>query len=173
MMSDQEIIERLKTSTCAFHGVRARVLNVDFNMDTLSCQRCGEQFQSFPCAKRKFCSPSCFYANRRKLPHTEFDGVVYRLDPVHGYYRDWRGNKLHRKVWEKHNGNIPKGYLVHHKDENKTNNGIENLELLEWGKHTIHHHNSYKEHDRCKDCKERKPKAIGYCLRCYQRHHVG
>lgn len=44
---------------------------------------------------------------------------------------------LHRAVWEFYNGKIPKGYHIHHKDENKKNNQIENLECL-----TKHDHNS-------------------------------
>ena len=36
----------------------------------------------------------------------------------------------HRIVWEKENGPIPKGYVIHHKDGDRKNNAIENLELL-------------------------------------------
>lgn len=36
----------------------------------------------------------------------------------------------HRYVWEKHNGKIPKGYEIHHKDGNTKNNEIDNLEML-------------------------------------------
>ena len=28
---------------------------------------------------------------------------------------------VHRLEWEKHNGKIPEGFIVHHKDENKLN----------------------------------------------------
>lgn len=35
----------------------------------------------------------------------------------------------HRMIWEKYHGAIPRGYLVHHRDENKLNNDISNLEL--------------------------------------------
>lgn len=37
---------------------------------------------------------------------------------------------VHRFVWEIHKGVIPDGYTVDHKDNNKLNNGIENLQLL-------------------------------------------
>jgi hypothetical protein len=36
----------------------------------------------------------------------------------------------HRIIWEKHNGKIPSGYIVHHIDGNRINNNIDNLELL-------------------------------------------
>lgn len=37
---------------------------------------------------------------------------------------------IHLLVWRKANGQIPKGCQVHHKDFNKKNYGLENLELL-------------------------------------------
>ena len=51
-----------------------------------------------------------------------------------GYYGGSTG-RLHRAVWEHHNGPIPKGFEIHHIDENKDNNGIENLELMERSAH--------------------------------------
>ena len=36
----------------------------------------------------------------------------------------------HRVIWFYFNGDIPEGLEVNHKDENKTNNSIDNLELL-------------------------------------------
>lgn len=37
---------------------------------------------------------------------------------------------MHIYVWEQANGQIPKGYEVHHKDLNRDNNNLLNLELL-------------------------------------------
>lgn len=37
---------------------------------------------------------------------------------------------LHRYIWEKHNGPIPKGHMVIHKDGNVHNNDISNLALV-------------------------------------------
>lgn len=36
----------------------------------------------------------------------------------------------HRVIWVWHNGAIPKGYVINHKDYNRANNAIENLELM-------------------------------------------
>jgi hypothetical protein len=42
-------------------------------------------------------------------------------------------------VWETHNGDIPDGMFVHHVDGDKSNNGIENLALMDGGKHSSYH----------------------------------
>lgn len=71
------------------------------------------------------------------------DGYKFRKDSKTGYYLsskkiDGRRPRLHVYVWEKHFGKIPKGHQIHHKDENKDNNEIDNLmcmtqkERLRW-----------------------------------------
>jgi hypothetical protein len=47
--------------------------------------------------------------------------------------------RLHIYIWEKHNGKVPKGYCVHHKDHNKLNNDISNLEIIERSEHQSYH----------------------------------
>jgi len=37
---------------------------------------------------------------------------------------------VHRILWEKHYGKIPNGYVIHHKNNVRHDNRIENLELL-------------------------------------------
>ena len=37
---------------------------------------------------------------------------------------------IHRKVWEEHHGPIPKGMVIHHKNSDKLDNRIENLEMI-------------------------------------------
>ena len=41
----------------------------------------------------------------------------------------------HRIVWESNFGTIPDGFQIHHKDGNKLNNNINNLELIKRGEH--------------------------------------
>ena len=65
-----------------------------------------------------------------------FDGVVYYKC---GFYYQKKGVRLHRKVWEHHNGPIPKGKHIHHVDSNRDNNNIENLQLLDGGVHQKQH----------------------------------
>lgn len=49
--------------------------------------------------------------------------------------------RAHIYVWRKHNGEIPEGYDVHHKDEDTSNNDISNLELILHSKHMSLHAN--------------------------------
>lgn len=49
------------------------------------------------------------------------------------------GDREHRVVWEEAHGPIPKGYHVHHRNGDITDNRLENLELMSAGDHTRHH----------------------------------
>jgi len=46
---------------------------------------------------------------------------------------------VHRKVWIEKYGKIPKGYVIHHKNGNKKDNRIENLECLSFKEHAKRH----------------------------------
>ena len=61
-----------------------------------------------------------------------------------GSYFQRKGKRLHRMVWEYHNGEIPKGYHVHHIDENRHNNDISNLTLMLGTQHLSEHMNDEK-----------------------------
>ena len=56
-----------------------------------------------------------------------------------GHLKVRNGKTIHRMVWEYYNGEIPEGYVIHHKDENKLNNSIDNLQLLTRKEHKILH----------------------------------
>ena len=75
---------------------------------------------------------------------TFFNGCEYCLVSRGRYYikktsknSDRRSAKsLHVDVWEYHNKKqVPKGFVIHHKDFNPFNNDISNLELMENSEH--------------------------------------
>lgn len=69
-----------------------------------------------------------------------FNGVKFTLDENTGYYLNSTIMKrIHRYVWEYHHGEIPEGYHIHHKDHDKSNNDISNLELMLAKEHLSHH----------------------------------
>ena len=66
----------------------------------------------------------------------EFAGERFYLC---GLYFQRKGKRLHREVWKYHRGEIPKGFHVHHKDGDRSNNQIENLLLVEKSEHLSMH----------------------------------
>lgn len=69
-----------------------------------------------------------------------FNGLHFTRDDKTGYYLNSTIRKrMHRYVWEYYNGDIPKGYEIHHKDHDASNNKIENLQLLHKKDHKSYH----------------------------------
>ena len=69
-----------------------------------------------------------------KRPMQSFNGKDYYLYDGERYFS--KANKrLHVVKWEFYNGRVPKGFHVHHKDENPQNNEIKNLELIKGTDH--------------------------------------
>lgn len=83
------------------------------------------------------------YSEDRKTAF--FDGVKFRRDAKTGYYlatkKTYQGKRerLHVYVWRYFNGPVKDGYHVHHKDENKDHNDIENLACIPETLHERHH----------------------------------
>ena len=66
----------------------------------------------------------------------------------HQKYYTRAGGKglLHRDIWEHHNGPIPEGHHVHHRDGNTDNNDVSNLECLPGAEHFMLHSEDRKNH---------------------------
>lgn len=84
---------------------------------------------------------------------------------MRGKYRinTWLG---HLWVWEKHNEPVPEGMQVHHINEDKTDNRIENLEIKNPLEHKRHHNGSELREGiwwkPCRTCGEFKPVTPEY-----------
>lgn len=79
----------------------------------------------------------------------KYDGLTFVRDDKTGYYLNSKTHKrLHRYVWEKHHGEIPKGYDIHHVDKDKSNNEISNLQLISRKDHMKLHGEMLTEEER-------------------------
>lgn len=79
----------------------------------------------------------------------EYDGIKFYLAKGTKYYVgnvNGRPKRLHRYVWEKYNGEIPKGYAIHHIDFNPENNDISNLMIMNAKEHSSYH-SAYQDAD--------------------------
>lgn len=62
-----------------------------------------------------------------------FNGHIFKKSND-GYYFSSIG-PIHHFIWSFYNGKIPEGYVIHHKDFNKNNNTISNLQLLTYSEY--------------------------------------
>jgi len=130
----------------------------------VECGQCGQIFNARSCyinrGQMKYCSESCSQVASRSRDEQIFNGLRYSVDN-NGYMirNDKRGHrKMHRDVWEHHNGVIPDGHLIHHINHNKTDNRIENLELMSFGEHS-RKHNMKRDKEHYKNMAEARWKA--------------
>lgn len=75
-----------------------------------------------------------------------FNGMKFTRDEKTGYYLNSTNRiRMHRYVWLFYNGEIPKGYHIHHIDGDKSNNNIKNLQMIEGKKHIQSHSKRWHE----------------------------
>ncbi len=97
--------------------------------------------------------PRIYKETATNVDRVEFNGKLYRRYPdsdrkhLQRYYSRSGGRGfLHRDVWAFHNGAIPKGWVVHHIDEDHLNNDVANLECMPREKHANHRHAKQQAH---------------------------
>ena len=108
-----------------------------------------------------------------------FEGRHFNIDS-HGYFRCGR-KRVHRMIWEHFHGAVPKGFDIHHKDGDKFNNSIDNLECICHREHLSMHMktNSIKIHawlktdkgkkflsDKAKKEFQNRPQRLCVCAEC-------
>jgi hypothetical protein len=97
------------------------------------------------------------------------DGYICKTINGHQVYE-------HRYLMEQHlKRKLNRNELVHHKDGNKSNNNLHNLEVMNISKHNKHHRNPLNKwcgkYDVCVKCKTAKHahKGKGLCNSCYSK----
>jgi len=68
----------------------------------------------------------------------DYNGVKFWKTTGDGYWRR-KGRYLHREVYSGTYGNIPHGWHVHHIDNNRDNNRIDNLKAMPGREHNSRH----------------------------------
>lgn len=88
---------------------------------------------------------------KNKCEYYVFNDIVFRRYPdgkhhsqrkyfiCSGVFRAKGIGSLHREIYKAHFGEIPNGFVIHHKDENTLNNSIDNLECIQDAQHRSHH----------------------------------
>ena len=83
------------------------------------------------------------YEVQRRYKYIEIDGMRFAPHPPRGWYRQIGNGKdrkwLHRYLWEKANGPIPKSHHVQYRDGNPENNDLSNLVLTRPGRNFSYH----------------------------------
>ena len=86
---------------------------------------------------------------QKKLPFQTFNNIKFTPRKV-GYYGRTNQSRglMHRYVWEFYNGKIPKGYELHHKNKDKTDNRISNLELYTKSEHARRFNSGHNQYTK-------------------------
>lgn len=86
------------------------------------------------------------YMERKSVEHQEHFGRKFYEDKKTGYWisTDYPRIRAHRWVWISVNGPVPKSCHIHHRNENKSDNRIENLQLVSFRQHAFVHMSSEK-----------------------------
>ena len=97
-----------------------------------------------------------------------YDGYLINFSSSNGYPSIFVNGKnvlLHRYVWEKHFGKIPKGYEVHHKNKDRLDYSVGNLELIK----TEEHHRKHAIENGLGKSNKGKPKkhVSGFCAKIH------
>jgi hypothetical protein len=119
---------------------------------------------------KKYGDPKAIFATERGTVPVEtvvFNGITFRRypeskNPAHqryfkpgGYWIQRGVQALHQEVWKAHNGPIPDGFHVHHKDGDAANNDISNLECISSARHQV-------EHAEERSVRGRSPKQLAH-----------
>lgn len=144
---------------------------------------CGTNFNASESEIRrgggKFCSPDCYHDSRKGGRSTNWKGG--RKTNSHGYielYMPWhpmsdpQGYILeHRFVMAEYLGRpLSEDEIVHHKNEVRSDNPIENLELTTRPKHTsLHNKGVKKSAEHCRKISESK-KSMSHLI---ERNDIG
>lgn len=103
----------------------------------VSCKNCGKKFKT---TRNRCCSVECAYDYKKKTGCTKRGGFWYENGYKILYLEDGSSIKEHIKVMEDHIGRkLLADEVVHHINEKRDDNRLENLQLMTRGEHSKLH----------------------------------
>lgn len=145
------------------------------------CSNCKKEFDTYACydnrnRKHRFCCKKC-EAEFRNYKNTREKWCGGHIGKTTGYLYiriDGKDVGEHILVMEKAIGRrLKKDEVVHHINGIKTDNRIENLQLMANSEHVSMHGHMRKNNNACKKCgMQRTIHGRGLCDSCYHRAFV-
>lgn len=131
-------------------GIKESTSGNKYRYAIFECLSCKEHIEKIKAdgLKSNYCSHKCYAQNRKMRGSYKIDKKIMSRKYVYIYCPEHPNaigtRKLyvaeHRLVMEKHIGRyLTKDEVVHHIDENTTNNDISNLQLMTPSDHSKHH----------------------------------
>jgi len=146
------------------------------------CKICSSPMRDIPCfrKRKKTCSKKChgFWISRNAKKKKFMDnGYIRVLTPYKSRVGKLKYAMQHRLVMEKHLGRkLRKEEVVHHKNHNRSDNRISNLQVMTYSEHSLHHIPKKNgrwsiRHDKCTICNrtDRPHHTRGMCSTCRSR----
>jgi hypothetical protein len=137
---------------------------------TRICKNCGEEYSTPPSQRLLYCSADCYNKTKVGAGNPKWRGGTLMLGGYRYIYAPKHPNATkvgyvaeHRLVMENKIGRLlTRTEVVHHKDENKLNNSIHNLELCASnGIHTMENHTERDAFGRFRGEGKLKPRKHG------------
>lgn len=123
------------------------------NLPPKKCPVCSTEFDRYSCRQlsdfkeKIYCSRDCYYKGNSGDNHYNYkNGIRTRKD---GYQRNSKDQYIHRLVMEAHIGRkLKRSEHVHHKNEDPSDNRLDNLVLIGNTDHSRLHANLRKRDDK-------------------------